>query len=100
MGECQGGRQESVRKCRFTLLIIDGTIYHKCRDKEPGYLEDLSVLESGAQFNPEQTQYLRHQGKVVIGWQVSCQIYWGVYPEQALRVMEREFVSLEVPNEK
>jgi uncharacterized protein (TIGR01319 family) len=83
-----------------TLLLIGGTIYHKCRDKEPGYLDDLSVIASGALFNPSHIDILRPQGKILLDAKYLVSILGGlygrVYPEQALRIMKRELLPLEL----
>ena len=47
-----------------TVLLIGGTIYHKCRDQEPGYLDDLRLIASGVLYDPQEpahpaTQRLR-----------------------------------------
>ncbi len=82
-----------------TLLLIGGTIYHKCRDKEPGYLEDLEVIASGAVYNPNQMHTLRPNGKILLDAKYLVSILGGlygrVYPEQALRIMKRELLPLE-----
>ncbi len=84
----------------ITLLLIGGTIYHKCRDQEPGYLEDLSVIASGALFNPDHIEILRPQGKILLDAKYLVSILGGlygrVYPEQALRIMKRELLPLEL----
>jgi uncharacterized protein (TIGR01319 family) len=83
-----------------TLLLIGGTIYHKCRDQEPGYLEDLSVIAGGALFNPGHLEILRPQGKIMLDAKYLVSILGGlygrVYPEQALRIMKRELLPLEL----
>ena len=83
-----------------TLLLIGGTIYHKCRDQEPGYLEDLSVIANGALFNPRQLDILRPQGKILLDAKYLVSILGGlygrVYPEQALRIMKSELLPLEL----
>jgi uncharacterized protein (TIGR01319 family) len=87
-----------------TLLLIGGTIYHKCRDRDSGYLDDLAIIASGAQYNSEYAQYLRPQGKVLLDAKYLVNILGGLYgrvnPEQALRVMKRELLPLEVPDAK
>ena len=84
----------------ITLLLIGGTIYHKCRDQEPGYLEDLSVIASGALFNPDHIEILRPQGKILLDAKYLVSILGGlygrVYPDQALRIMKRELLPLEL----
>lgn len=84
-----------------TLLLIGGTIYHKCRDQEPGYSEDLATIANGAVYNPEQMESLRPRGKILLDAKYLVSILGGlygrVYPEQALRIMKRELIPLEIP---
>ncbi len=83
-----------------TLLLIGGTIYHKCRDQEPGYLDDLATIARGALYQPEQMSVLRPQGKVILDAKYLVSVLGGlygrVYPEQGLRIMKRELVPLEI----
>jgi hypothetical protein len=87
-----------------TLLLIGGTIYHKCRDQEPGYLEDLATIASGAMYNPEQMESLRPRGKILLDAKYLVSILGGlygrVYPEQALRIMKRELLPLETSSQE
>jgi len=83
-----------------TVLLIGGTIYHKCRDQKPGYQEDLALIASGALYNPAEMQRLRASGPVLLDARYLVSILGGLYgrvnPEQALRVMKRELLPLEV----
>jgi uncharacterized protein (TIGR01319 family) len=85
-----------------TVLLIGGTIYHKCRDREPGYQEDLALIASGVLHNPEQPYSLRPRGKILLDARYLVSILGGlygrVYPEQALRVMKRELEPLGMPD--
>ena len=82
-----------------TLLLIGGTIYHKMRDREPGYQDDLALIAQGALFNDTQIGILRPHGSVLLDAKYLVSILGGLYgrvnPEQALRVMKRELVPLE-----
>jgi hypothetical protein len=84
-----------------TVLLIGGTIYHKCRDREPGYQEDLALIASGVLHNSEQPYSLRPRGKVWLDARYLVSILGGLYgrayPEQALRVMKRELEPLGEP---
>ncbi|RME84381.1 MAG: hypothetical protein D6775_05630, partial [Caldilineae bacterium] len=86
-----------------TLLLIGGTIYHKCRDQEPGYLDDLRLIASGALYNPEEPHILRPQGEVLMDASYLISILGGLYgrlePERALRVMKRNLRKLESPSQ-
>jgi uncharacterized protein (TIGR01319 family) len=83
-----------------TLLLIGGTIYHACRDQTPGYLEDLALIASGALYNQDEEHLLRPAGPVLLDASYMVSILGGLYgkvnPEQALRVMKRELISMEV----
>lgn len=83
-----------------TVLLIGGTIYHKCRDQEPGYQEDLALIASGVLHNAEDPYKLRPTGSVLLDARYLVSILGGLYgrvsPEQALRVMKRELVPLDV----
>ena len=83
-----------------TVLLIGGTIYHKMRDKEPGYREDLALIARGVLHNPEEDYVLRATGEVLLDAKYLVSVLGGlygrVYPEQALRVMKRELVPLDV----
>jgi hypothetical protein len=83
-----------------TVLLIGGTIYHKCRDREPGYEEDLELVAAGVLHNPEEPYSLRPRGKILLDAKYLVSILGGlygrVYPEQALRVMKRELLPLDV----
>jgi hypothetical protein len=82
-----------------TVLLIGGTIYHKCRDHQPGYQEDLSVIADGVLYNPAESHFLRPTGKVLLDAKYLVSILGGLYgrvaPEQALRMMKRELLPLE-----
>lgn len=82
-----------------TVLLIGGAIYHKCRDRDEGYQEDLAAISQGVLYNPAEDHLLRPQGKVLLDAQYLVGILGGLYgrvnPEQALRVMKRELLPLE-----
>jgi uncharacterized protein (TIGR01319 family) len=87
-----------------SLLLIGGTIYHKMRDREPGYVDDLNIIASGALYNREQMHLLRPNGLVMVDAKYLVSILGGLYgrvhPEQALRVMKRELVTLDFARER
>ena len=82
-----------------TVLLIGGTIYHKCRDREPGYQDDLEIIAQGTLFNDLESHKLRPQGQMLLDAKYLVSILGGLYgrvaPEQAVRVMKRELLSLE-----
>ncbi|NOX61706.1 MAG: hypothetical protein GXP42_07145, partial [Chloroflexi bacterium] len=62
-----------------TLLLIGGTIYHKCRDREPGYLDDLRLIAGGALYNPEDPYVLRPNGDVLLDASYLVSVLGGLY---------------------
>jgi uncharacterized protein (TIGR01319 family) len=83
-----------------TVLLIGGTIYHACIEKKPGYKQDLAMIASGAIFNAQQEYLLRPAGEVLLDASYLVSILGGLYgkvnPEQALRIMKRELISLDM----
>lgn len=83
-----------------TVLLIGGTIYHKCHDQEPGYLDDLRLIAEGVQYNENEPHILRPQGEVLLDASYLVSILGGLYgrlePERALRVMKRELHQLQM----
>jgi uncharacterized protein (TIGR01319 family) len=81
-----------------TVLLIGGAIYHKCRDREPGYLDDLSLIASGVLYDPAAPHALRPNGSILLDASYLVSILGGLYgrlePERALRVMKRELRPL------
>ncbi len=81
-----------------TVLLIGGTIYHKCRYREPGYQHDLAAIAEGVLYSPSEDHILRPEGDVLLDAQYLVSILGGLYgrvnPEQALRVMKRELLPL------
>ena len=87
-----------------TVVIIGGTVYHKCQEKAEGYLDDLALIAQGVLYDPNEPHVLRPNGPVLLDAQYLVSILGGLYgrvdPEQALRVMKRELVKLDVPQRK
>ncbi len=83
-----------------TVLLIGGTIYHACIEKKPGYQQDLAMIASGALFNAQEEYLLRPGGKVLLDASYLVSILGGLYgkvnPEQALRIMKRELIALDM----
>ncbi len=84
-----------------TVVLIGGTVYHKCQEKATGYLDDLALIASGVLYDPGEPGVLRPNGDVLMDAQYLVSILGGLYgrvnPEQALRVMKRELIRLDVP---
>jgi hypothetical protein len=83
-----------------TVLLIGGTIYQACRDRKPGYQDDLTLIAQGALYNPQEESLLRPTGPVLLDASYLVSVLGGLYgrvqPEQALRVMKRELIALEM----
>jgi hypothetical protein len=83
-----------------TVLLIGGTIYHKCQEREPGFQEDLALIARGVLHNSEEPYHLRPVGSVLLDAQYLVSVLGGLYgrvnPEQALRVMKCELVPLDL----
>ena len=69
-------------------------------EKTPGYQQDLALIASGALYNTEEEYLLRPKGKVLLDASYLVSILGGLYgrvnPEQALRMMKRELLPLDV----
>ncbi|HEY5671926.1 MAG TPA: glutamate mutase L [Anaerolineales bacterium] len=82
-----------------TVLLIGGTIYQKCRDRESGYLDDLMTIAEGVLYNPREDTSLRPKAPVLLDAKYLVSILGGLYgrvnPEQALQVMKRELLPLD-----
>ncbi len=83
---------------QVTVLLIGGTIYHKCQAQATGYLDDLALIAQGVLYNPDEPLILRPNGPVLMDAQYLVSILGGLYgrvdPEKALRVMKRELMPL------
>jgi hypothetical protein len=82
------------------VILIGGKIYHACQERKTGYLEDLALIASGVVYNPDQSHVLRPRGPVLLDASYLVSILGGLYgrvnPEQALRIMKRELLPLEL----
>ncbi len=81
-----------------TVLLIGGTIYHKCRDREPGYEDDLRIIASGVLYDDHSPAILRPDAPVLLDATYLVSVLGGLYgrlePERALRVMKRALQPL------
>jgi uncharacterized protein (TIGR01319 family) len=82
------------------VVLIGGTVYHKCLERAPRYLDDLALIARGVLYNPAEPHVLRPRGPVLLDAQYLVSIIGGLYgrvnPEQAVRVMKRELIPLDV----
>jgi hypothetical protein len=83
-----------------TVVVIGGTVYHKCQERAPGYLDDLALIAKGVLYSPDEPHTLRPNGRILLDAQYLVSILGGLYgrvdPEQALRVMKRELIALDM----
>ena len=96
--------QSSLAYRVYAAQYARGTVYHKCQEKAEGYLDDLALIAQGVLYDPNEPHVLRPNGPVLLDAQYLVSILGGLYgrvdPEQALRVMKRELVELDVPQRK
>lgn len=82
------------------VILIGGKIYHACQDRKQGYMEDLALIASGVVYNGDQGHILRPRGPALLDASYLVSILGGLYgrvnPEQALRIMKRELLPLDV----
>jgi uncharacterized protein (TIGR01319 family) len=85
------------------LLLIGGTIYHKCIEGLEYHGKDLELIASGALHNQCEGDILRPSGQVYMDAQYLVSILGGLYgrldPERALRMMKRFLQHMEVREE-
>jgi len=81
-----------------TIVLIGGTIYHKCRDNKPHHLRDLEIIATGALHTEEEPLRLRPSGPVLLDASYLVSIIGGLYgrvdPEGALRIMKKNLRPL------
>lgn len=83
-----------------TLVLVGGTIYHKCKENK-GYLwENIKTIAKGALFNPEEYTILRPNKKVLLDASYILSTVGGLYgridPERAIRILKKNFKPIEV----
>ncbi len=83
-----------------TLVLIGGTVYHKCKANKDYLLEDLKVIAKGALFNPEEYTILRPTHKVLLDAPYILSTVGGLFgridPEKAIRILKKNFIPLEL----
>lgn len=83
-----------------TVLVIGGTVYHKCQERAAGSLDDLALIAQGVLYNPLEPHALRPNGRILLDARYLVSILGGLYgrvdAEQALRVMKRELIALDM----
>jgi uncharacterized protein (TIGR01319 family) len=88
---------------KTNLLLIGGTIYHKCMEGLEYHGKDLELIASGALYNECDSSILRPSGEVFLDAHYLVSILGGLYgrldPERALRMMKLFLQGLEVREE-
>jgi len=83
-----------------TLVLVGGTIYHKCKENKEYLWEDIKTIAKGALFNPEEYSILRPNKKVLLDSSYILSTVGGLYgridPERAIRILKKNFVPLDL----
>ena len=81
------------------LLLIGGTIYHKCKEGLAYNIQDLKLITDGALFSSEDFTVLRPCGKVFLDASYLVSTVGGLYgrldPERAIRIMKANLKKME-----
>jgi len=82
------------------LLLIGGTIYHKCKEDKDYLWENLKTIAKGALFNPKEYTILRSNGKALLDASYILSTIGGLYgrldPEKAIHILKKNFKHLEL----
>jgi len=83
-----------------TLVLVGGTIYHKCKEDKEYLWENIKTIAKGAIFNPEEYTILRPNRKVLLDSSYILSTIGGLYgridPERAIRILKKNFKFLEL----
>jgi len=83
-----------------TLVLVGGTIYHKCKAGDDYHMESIKTIAKGALFNPKEYTVLRSNSKVLLDASYILSTVGGLYgrldPEKAIRILKKNFKPLEV----
>jgi len=83
-----------------TLVLVGGTIYHKCKENKDYLWENIKTIAKGALFNPEEYTILRPNKKVLLDASYILSTVGGLYgridPERAIRILKKNFKLLEL----
>jgi hypothetical protein len=83
-----------------TLVLVGGTIYHKCKENKDYLWENIKTITKGALFNPEEYTILRPNKKVLLDASYILSTVGGLYgrldPERAIRILKKHFKPLEL----
>jgi hypothetical protein len=83
-----------------TLVLVGGTVYHKCKENKKYLWEDIRTIVQGALFNPEEYTVLRPNKKVLLDASYILSTVGGLYgridPERAIRILKKNLKPLEL----
>jgi uncharacterized protein (TIGR01319 family) len=83
-----------------TLVLVGGTIYHKCKEDKEYLWDNIKTIAKGAIFNPEEYTILRPNKKVLLDSSYILSTIGGLYgridPERAIRILKKNFKFLEL----
>lgn len=83
------------------ILLIGGTIYHKCQDQENKgeHRKDLEYIATGSLYQEEEGHILRPQGEILLDSSYLVSIIGGLYglldPVGALQMMKEKLTLLD-----
>ena len=83
-----------------TLVLVGGTIYHKCKAGNSYHLENIKTIAKGALFDPKEYTVLRSNSNVLLDASYILSTVGGLYgrldPEKAIKILKKNFKHLEV----
>jgi len=83
-----------------TLVLVGGTIYHKCKAGDGYHIENIKTIAKGALFDPKEYTVLRSNSKVLLDASYILSTVGGLYgrldPEKAIKILKKNFKPLEV----
>ncbi|MCG2821988.1 MAG: glutamate mutase L, partial [Candidatus Atribacteria bacterium] len=83
-----------------TLVLVGGTIYHKCKEGDSYHIENIKTIAKGALFDPKEYTILRSNSKVLLDASYILSTVGGLYgrldPERAIRILKKHFKPLEL----
>jgi len=83
-----------------TLVLVGGTIYHKCKEDKDYLWENIKIIAKGALFNPEEYTVLRPNKKVLLDASYILSTVGGLYgridPERAIHILKKNLKPLEL----
>jgi len=83
-----------------TLVLVGGTIYHKCKENKEHLWENIRMIAKGALFNPEEYTVLRPNKKVLLDASYILSTVGGLYgrldPGKAIKILKKNFRPLDL----